>query len=470
MDSRALIDAQFDRAVEIVQSLPKNGPIQTGYEEKLTMYSLYKQATVGNVQSPRPSVWDMLGRAKWDAWAKHKELDSYEAKWLYVDALLKVLRRYSDKTVAMDLVRELESYTGDPSNLVMSGSLPRPGSAGSSSSGSTASDDRAPAHYPTGQVPAHLRQSQTSLPSSAQISGPQPDESSSDEDEAEDDVPPVPSAYAQSQMNRPQSSLSSHRYRTPMAGSLLLSPPLPMGASVPATQPLPGYQMQSAFAEPSSNPSTTYPASTSSYPGPLPHSSTTDLTSSMSGYPPHPIYRTPSQQQRARPYASYSGMTPRPASRPTLERAIENVQAHLAALTERIESLEGFAHRSTASLSSRGATRSPQWVPTERGEAGWDFDDMGLWTLVIQPLARVVRLFKYLINILLRQSQNRSPTFVILRRLFLDISFILCLLAVAKMAWRRSGMRRREVIAALGGLWSAIVGPKQPRILVDRAV
>jgi hypothetical protein len=56
----------------------------------------------------------MLGRAKWyalwffyvsrvltlplrrDAWAKHKDLDSYEAKWLYVDALLKVssLRNY----------------------------------------------------------------------------------------------------------------------------------------------------------------------------------------------------------------------------------------------------------------------------------------------------------------------------------------------------------------------------------------
>jgi len=38
MDSRQLIDAQFNRAVEIVQSLPKTGPIQTGYEEKLTMY------------------------------------------------------------------------------------------------------------------------------------------------------------------------------------------------------------------------------------------------------------------------------------------------------------------------------------------------------------------------------------------------------------------------------------------------
>jgi acyl-CoA-binding protein len=66
-------------------------------------------ATVGNVKTPRPGMWDMLGRAKWsvqpychismasryflykrDEWAKHKDLDQYEAKWLYVEALLKV--------------------------------------------------------------------------------------------------------------------------------------------------------------------------------------------------------------------------------------------------------------------------------------------------------------------------------------------------------------------------------------------
>ena len=33
-----LVDAQFDRAVQMVQSLPKTGPIQTDYEEKLAMY------------------------------------------------------------------------------------------------------------------------------------------------------------------------------------------------------------------------------------------------------------------------------------------------------------------------------------------------------------------------------------------------------------------------------------------------
>ena len=38
MDTTELIDAQFEKAVSIVQSLPKTGPIQTGYEEKLAMY------------------------------------------------------------------------------------------------------------------------------------------------------------------------------------------------------------------------------------------------------------------------------------------------------------------------------------------------------------------------------------------------------------------------------------------------
>jgi len=43
MASKELIDAQFDRAVQIVQGLPKTGPIQTDYEEKLTMYRYASQ-------------------------------------------------------------------------------------------------------------------------------------------------------------------------------------------------------------------------------------------------------------------------------------------------------------------------------------------------------------------------------------------------------------------------------------------
>lgn len=56
-----------------------------------------------------------------DAWAKHKNLDTFEAKWLYVEALLKVLRKHSKQPLARELLQEIEAYGGDPSNLVRSG-------------------------------------------------------------------------------------------------------------------------------------------------------------------------------------------------------------------------------------------------------------------------------------------------------------------------------------------------------------
>ncbi len=40
-----------------------------GNDVMLTMYALYKQATVGDVTGSRPGVLDLRGRAKYDAWA-----------------------------------------------------------------------------------------------------------------------------------------------------------------------------------------------------------------------------------------------------------------------------------------------------------------------------------------------------------------------------------------------------------------
>ncbi|KAI0650154.1 ACBP-domain-containing protein [Trametes meyenii] len=472
MDSRQLIDAQFDRAVGIVQSLPKTGPIQTAYEDKLDMYSLYKQATVGNVQGPRPSVWDMLGRAKWDAWAKHKDLDPYEAKWLYVDALLKVLRKYPDKTVARDLVRELEAYNGDPSNLVMSGISSRP--AQSASSGSSASDEAHPlSQRPSEYMSARALVAQPQPTEGADVPESETDESTSDEDEDEaaDLVPAAITSpqQLQSQLNRPQSSLSSRRYRTPMAGSLLIpsSPP----AMVPATQPHPGFQTQSAFAESAiSIPSSAYPTTSVSYPEQIPRSPPTD----PAGYS-RAGYRPPSQPQYRQFALASGGVPPRPASLPLLERAVESVQVHLAAITERLETLEGLLHHSTASLSPSGP-RSPGILGGRGSPLGgkqdgvrWDIDDMGMWSLVLHPLVRAVRLFRQL-SAFLANSDGRSPTFVVVRRLFLDISFVLCFLAVFKAGWRRTGVRRREVVTALRGLWRAILGQQGVRHMVDRAV
>ena len=385
----------------------------------------------------------------------------------------------------MDLVRELESYTGDPSNIVMSGTLtvspelpPYTHSlllgslsrtAGSSSSGSTASDDDHPAApYQPGALPPHLRNSQGSgLPIPGEMPEPRTDESSSEEDEEENDqVPPVTSVYAQSQMNRPQSSMSSRRYRTPMAGSTMVSPP-PAGRPVPATQPLPEYQTESAFAGPSVT--SGYNQSLSSYRDRAPLSPPSDRASEYR-HTPVGGYRPPSQQQR-RPYAvipSIPSMQPRPPSRPPLERAVEHVQIGLAALTERIEALEALAQRSTSSFSLPGRS-SPRWASAYTSAVDWDLDDMGMWSLVLHPLLRAATLARYLTS-LLASSRGRSPTFIVVRRLFLDISFLLFMLSMMRLAWRRSGMRRREVLTALAGLWRAVVGQSPPRRLVDRGV
>jgi len=478
MSSRALIDAQFDRAVEIIQSLPKTGPIQTDYEEKLTMYSLYKQATIGNVKSPRPAMWDMLGRAKWDAWAKHKDLESYEAKWLYVDALMKVLRKYSDKTIATNLVQELESYGGDPANLVISRTLSR--SNQSDSSGSTASVAEIPSHLPA-----------TDNPRASQIQQPEA-ESSEDEDESENEGqdPSIhldaANSIAQPHINRPQSSLSSHRYRTPMAGSLAMSPPPPHQQHphgiVPAVQPLPGFETPSAFAETSTTPSSLYPVG-SSYIGQFSESSRGEIIS-----PPNiNVYPSPYHGQlQPQPRQQYNTPPPmRPGSRPTLERAVENVQAHLAALTERLESLEAITLNPNSRSHISPLSRTPSWGPGRGSPSGgmyngnnndileWDLDDLGMWSLVLNPLSRALRHLRTVAQFFAsneHQVHNRSPGMIVLRRLCLDMSFLVCVLAVVRAVWRRSGARRREVRMALGVLWRAILGRGGGRTMIERGV
>lgn len=67
MASSQLIDAQFDRAVDIVQGLPKTGPIQTDYEEKLTMYRYAEVCPsyriLSNLLFPPVSTSKVLSRA-----------------------------------------------------------------------------------------------------------------------------------------------------------------------------------------------------------------------------------------------------------------------------------------------------------------------------------------------------------------------------------------------------------------------
>ncbi|KAI6047063.1 acyl CoA binding protein-domain-containing protein [Pisolithus marmoratus] len=438
MDPHRLLDAQFNRAVEIVQGLPKTGPIQTGYEEKLNMYSLYKQATIGNVTSSRPGLLDMLGRAKWDAWSKLKDMNPYEAKWRYVDALLKTLNKHSDKSTTQDLINDLQSYGPD---TVLGHSSTRSPSPGSDSSGSTASAE-GPRLLP--DFVSRLRDIPGGLPQTDDDS-----DGNSDADEIGNE--PRELSSLREPPGRPLSSISS-RYRTPLTSTLTTSPP-PRRFSVPATQPLPLYETRSAFDGPHSESMT--PPHSGRLPPPTSHDLSPQAHPAPSYYKGQPLLPLPSH------YSVDSQLRPPSHTKMSLEAAVENVQAHVAALTERLDSIEASITRPMRtssfmlpSLSSSGSG-SPTRQRVEHFE--WDVEDMGLWAYVLRPTMRGVQVFQRLLNFLLH-SENQSPVLVIVRRLCLDISFILSVLGLLKLAWRKSRARRREISVALGILWAALLG------------
>ncbi|KAG8853896.1 hypothetical protein FRB96_007905 [Tulasnella sp. 330] len=87
------MSTKFQKAVDIVNALPKDGAIQTTNDEKLKFYSLYKQATAGNVDTERPGMFEFTAKAKWDAWHAIKDKPKDEAKAEYVDALKDILKK-----------------------------------------------------------------------------------------------------------------------------------------------------------------------------------------------------------------------------------------------------------------------------------------------------------------------------------------------------------------------------------------
>jgi acyl-CoA-binding protein len=51
------------------------------------MYGLYKQATDGDNTGTKPGFSDLVGRAKWDAWAACKGQSGDDAKQTYIDLI-----------------------------------------------------------------------------------------------------------------------------------------------------------------------------------------------------------------------------------------------------------------------------------------------------------------------------------------------------------------------------------------------
>ena len=60
-------------------------------EQKLELYSLYKQSTAGDCNTQKPGMFNPTGRAKWNAWNSKKGKSKEEAMAAYVEMVKKYL-------------------------------------------------------------------------------------------------------------------------------------------------------------------------------------------------------------------------------------------------------------------------------------------------------------------------------------------------------------------------------------------
>ncbi|PIA64480.1 hypothetical protein AQUCO_00100157v1 [Aquilegia coerulea] len=81
------LQEEFEEYAEKAKSLPES----TTNESKLILYGLYKQATVGPVDTGRPGIFNMRDRAKWDAWKAVEGKSKEEAMNDYITKVKQLL-------------------------------------------------------------------------------------------------------------------------------------------------------------------------------------------------------------------------------------------------------------------------------------------------------------------------------------------------------------------------------------------
>ncbi|KAI6125042.1 Acbp from Moniliophthora Perniciosa [Pisolithus croceorrhizus] len=140
------LDEKFEKAYKFVQAQPKEGPFQPSQDRKLKvracpaslrfplpmaemdydhisttsitskvpipplglpnlrMLICHTTATEGDVSTPRPGMFDFVGKAKWDAHESVKGLSKEEAKQKYIELLLEDLEQITNKPADVEQV------------------------------------------------------------------------------------------------------------------------------------------------------------------------------------------------------------------------------------------------------------------------------------------------------------------------------------------------------------------------------
>lgn len=81
---------EFLEAAENVKKLTE----RPSDEELLDLYGWFKQASVGDVNTERPGMFDFKGKYKWDNWNSRKGTSKEDAEKAYIELVNTLMQKY----------------------------------------------------------------------------------------------------------------------------------------------------------------------------------------------------------------------------------------------------------------------------------------------------------------------------------------------------------------------------------------
>ncbi|KAK6460983.1 acyl-CoA-binding protein [Scheffersomyces coipomensis] len=82
---------EFTEKAEAVQNLTT----RPNDDELLSLYGLYKQATVGDNTTTKPGIFDLKGRYKWQAWKDLEGTSQEDAETQYIELATSLIEKYN---------------------------------------------------------------------------------------------------------------------------------------------------------------------------------------------------------------------------------------------------------------------------------------------------------------------------------------------------------------------------------------
>lgn len=92
MESQAVDNNEFEELVTIMQSR-KDLTDKESKETRLKLYSAGRQGKFGDNNDPKPGMFDIVGKLKWNAWKDRSGQDQEECKKEFIEMAKAILAK-----------------------------------------------------------------------------------------------------------------------------------------------------------------------------------------------------------------------------------------------------------------------------------------------------------------------------------------------------------------------------------------